>query len=64
MILCTDKYDALARYAMDGLGSKLLAREYLTALPKESTLAAEVARTRELLEGQTELRQTEHGKSS
>lgn len=52
LILCTDKDDALARYAMDGLGSKLLVREYLTALPKESTLAAEVARTRELLERQ------------
>ena len=64
LILCTDKDDALARYAMDGLGSKLLVREYLTALPKESTLAAEVARTRELLERQAELRQTGHGKSS
>jgi uncharacterized protein (UPF0276 family) len=64
LILCTDKDDALARYAMDGLGSKLLAREYLTALPKESTLAAEVARTRELLQRQAELRQAEHGKSS
>ena len=55
---------ALARYAMEGLGSKLLIREYLTALPKESALAAEVARTRELLERQAELRQTGHGKSS
>ena len=64
LILCTDKDDALARYAMDGLGSKLLVREYLTALPKESTLAAEVARTRELLERQAELRQTEHEKST
>jgi predicted nuclease of restriction endonuclease-like (RecB) superfamily len=64
LILCTDKDDALARYAMDGLGSKLLVREYLTALPKESMLAAEVARTRELLERQAEMRQTEHGKSS
>ncbi|HEY3855253.1 MAG TPA: PDDEXK nuclease domain-containing protein [Verrucomicrobiae bacterium] len=50
LILCTDKDDALARYAMEGLGSKLLIREYMTALPKESTLAAELARTREILE--------------
>lgn len=56
LILCTDKNDALARYAMEGLGRKLLVREYLTALPKESALAAEVARTRELLERQAELR--------
>jgi predicted nuclease of restriction endonuclease-like (RecB) superfamily len=51
LILCTGKNEALAHYAMEGLGSKLLVREYLTALPKESALAAELARTRELLEG-------------
>jgi uncharacterized protein (UPF0276 family) len=50
------KDEALARYAMEGLGSKLLVREYLTALPKESALAAEVARTRELLQRQAGLR--------
>ena len=64
LILCTDKDDALARYAMEGLGSKLLVREYLTALPKESALAAEVARTRELLERQAEQRRMARGKSS
>ena len=63
LILCTDKDDALARYAMEGLGSKLLVREYLTALPKESALAAELARTREMLERQAELRNAAHGKS-
>lgn len=56
LILCTDKNDALARYAMEGLPNKMLVREYLTALPKESTLAAEVARTRERLERQVEAR--------
>jgi predicted nuclease of restriction endonuclease-like (RecB) superfamily len=56
LILCTDKDDALARYAMEGLGSKMLIREYLTALPKESALAAEVGRTRDLLERQAEQR--------
>ncbi len=64
LILCTDKDDALARYAMEGLGSKLLVREYLTALPKESVLAAEVAHTRELLERQVELRRMTRGKSN
>jgi predicted nuclease of restriction endonuclease-like (RecB) superfamily len=63
LILCTDKDDALARYAMEGLGSKMLIREYLTALPKESALAAEVARTRELLERQAQLRQAAREKS-
>ena len=56
LILCTNKDDALARYAMEGLHNKMLVREYLTALPKESTLAAEIARTRELLEHQAESR--------
>jgi predicted nuclease of restriction endonuclease-like (RecB) superfamily len=55
LILCTDKDDALAHYAMEGLGSKMLVREYLTALPTESVLAAELARTREVLERQREL---------
>jgi predicted nuclease of restriction endonuclease-like (RecB) superfamily len=64
LILCTDKDDALARYAMEGLGSKLLVREYLTALPKESVLAAEVAQTRELLERQAQERRMARGKSS
>lgn len=64
LILCTDKDDALARYAMEGLGSKMLVREYLTALPKESALAAELTRTRELLERQAELRRAARGKST
>ncbi len=61
LILCTDKDDALARYATEGLGSKMLIREYLTALPKESALAAELVRTRELLERQAGLRQRAKG---
>jgi predicted nuclease of restriction endonuclease-like (RecB) superfamily len=62
LILCTDKNDGLARYAMEGLGNKMLVREYLTALPKESLLAAEVARTREWLERQAERRRMGRGK--
>ena len=64
LILCTDKDEALARYAMDGLHNKLLVREYLTALPKESELAAEVNRAREVLVRQVELRRMARGKSS
>jgi predicted nuclease of restriction endonuclease-like (RecB) superfamily len=56
LILCTDKDDALAHYAMEGLHNKMLVREYRTALPKESALAAEIARTRELLEHQLKSR--------
>lgn len=56
LILCAGKDDALARYAMGGLQNKMLVREYLTALPKESALVAEMARTRGLLEHQAESR--------
>jgi len=63
LILCTDKNEGLARYAMEGLGNKMLVREYLTALPKESALAAEVARTRALLERQVGQRRMARGKS-
>ena len=46
---------------MEGLGSKMLIREYMTALPKESALAEEIARTRELLERQVEMRRRTPG---
>ena len=41
---------------MEGLGNKMLVHEYLTALPKASELAAELARARELSERQAEAR--------
>jgi len=62
LILCAGKDDALARYAMEGLHNKLLVREYLTALPKEAALAAEVGRTRELLERIAQQRRMARGK--
>jgi predicted nuclease of restriction endonuclease-like (RecB) superfamily len=62
LILCAGKDDALARYAMEGLHNKMLVREYLTALPKEAELAAEVGRTRELLERNAEQRRMARGK--
>lgn len=56
IILCAKHGEALARYALDGLHNKMLVREYLTALPKDSELAAELARTRDMLERRAELR--------
>lgn len=50
LILCTSKGEALVRYATEGLPSKMLVREYLTALPDEKLLAAEIDRTRKALE--------------
>ncbi len=53
LILCAQKNDAVARYALEGLPNKVLAAEYRTTLPDEQTLAAELTRTRKLLEGRT-----------
>ena len=50
MILCAKHRAGVARYALEGLSSKVLAAEYRTALPSEETLAAELERTRKTLE--------------
>lgn len=50
LILCAKKRHAVARYALDGLPNKILAAEYLTALPKTTAIAADLAHTREVLE--------------
>lgn len=49
LILCAQKDEAVARYALEGLASKVLAAEYRTTLPDEDLLAAEIDRTREVL---------------
>jgi predicted nuclease of restriction endonuclease-like (RecB) superfamily len=46
LILCADKDEAVAHYALDGLPNKVLAAEYRTALPNEEILAAEIERAR------------------
>ncbi|MEI8290982.1 MAG: PDDEXK nuclease domain-containing protein [Verrucomicrobiota bacterium] len=50
VILCSGKSEALVRYTTDALPNKLLVREYLTALPDEKVLAAELEKTRKQLE--------------
>ena len=50
LILCSEKNEALARYALEGLTNEVLAAEYRIALPDEELLAAELARTREAIE--------------
>jgi hypothetical protein len=50
IILCSGKSEALVRYATDALPTKLLVREYLTALPDEKLLSAELEKTRRQLE--------------
>ena len=50
LILCAYKDEAIARYALEGLPNKVMASEYRTALPEEKELAAEIERTRAMLE--------------
>ena len=49
LILCAQKDEAVARYALEGLPNKVMASEYRTALPDEKELAAEIERTQALL---------------
>ena len=50
LILCSEKDEALAQYALEGLSSNVLAAEYRIALPDETVLAAELDRTRQAME--------------
>jgi predicted nuclease of restriction endonuclease-like (RecB) superfamily len=50
LILCAGKGEAVAKYALEGLPNKVLAAEYHTKLPTEKQLAAEIDRTRRVLE--------------
>ena len=50
LILCSEKDEALARYALEGLSSNVMAAEYRIALPDENLLAAELDRTRQAME--------------
>lgn len=51
LILCAERDDAVAKYALEGLPNKILASEYKLALPDEKELAEELVRTRKMLEG-------------
>jgi predicted nuclease of restriction endonuclease-like (RecB) superfamily len=50
VILCTRRRAAVARYALGGLESKVAVAQYLTALPSEEVLVAEIERAQRLLE--------------
>ena len=50
LILCAQKDAAVARYALEGLPNKVLAAEYKTTLPDAEVIAAEIQKTRRLLE--------------
>lgn len=50
LILCAQKNDAVARYALEGLPNKVMASEYRMTLPDETALVEEIKRTRDMLE--------------
>ena len=50
LILCSEKDEALAQYALEGLPNKVMAAEYRITLPDETVLAAELDRTRQAME--------------
>ena len=49
LILCSEKDEALAQYALEGLANKVMAAEYRVSLPDETVLAAELDRTRQAM---------------
>ncbi len=49
LILCSQKDEAVAQYALGGLTNKVLPAEYRTTLPDEELLAAEIDRTRQVI---------------
>ena len=50
LILCSEKDEALAQYALDGLSNNVMAAEYRINLPNEKLLAAELDWTRQAME--------------
>ncbi|WP_395746809.1 YhcG family protein [Prosthecobacter sp.] len=50
LILCAEKDESVARYALHNLPNQVLAREYRMTLPNENLLAAELEKTRLKLE--------------
>ncbi|HCF5926504.1 TPA: PDDEXK nuclease domain-containing protein [Klebsiella quasipneumoniae subsp. similipneumoniae] len=50
LILCADKSHALARYALEGLPSKVMAANYRMVLPDAEVLQKELENTRRLIE--------------
>ena len=56
LILCADKGHALARYALEGLPTKVMAANYRTVLPDAELLQKELEATRRLLESRAVIR--------
>ena len=55
LILCSEKDEALARYALEGLPN-VMAAEYRITLPDEALLAEELDRTRQIIEARASIK--------
>lgn len=53
IILCAEKDNAVAKYALEGLPNKILAAEYRTLLPKERVLVEAIEATKKQIEVRT-----------
>ncbi len=50
LILCSERNEAVAHYALGNLHNRVLAREYRLSLPEESVLVREISDTRRALQ--------------
>ena len=50
LILCSEQDEALAQYALKGMGRRILTREYRLALPPEAALVEQLQHARLRLE--------------
>ncbi|MFA5495429.1 MAG: PDDEXK nuclease domain-containing protein [Porticoccaceae bacterium] len=57
LILCAEKGHALARYALEGLPTKVMAANYRTVLPDAELLQKELESTRRMVESRVKTRQ-------
>lgn len=64
LILCASKGSTLAKYALEGLPNKVLAAEYLMALPDEETIAEQLRQTQKLIESRSRPSRTKRRRSS
>lgn len=62
LILCADKGHALARYALEGLPSKVMAANYRMVLPDAEVLQKELENTRRLIESRRTIDPKKHKK--
>jgi hypothetical protein len=53
LILCSERDDAVAHYALGNINNRVLARQYKLSLPKEKALVQQISSTRRALRAKT-----------